>query len=274
MALPNPTPSTSQGASAATAPAQAPPPFQNPPPQPPPTPLATQCQKIWASGLLWIITIVVVVVWFSVLKRIQAQLTTEHSVAWKMPADAILNPGPPAFSYDSASNVLAYKGVMDVPTKQQLIGLFVPGTTNYSSAATQAYRDAINRLAYGANDAGGGTVSLLLMLGGWSATLGVLFRLMLSFVNVVCYRKDLDLELWWPYYVLRPPVGFLIGFTVVLLVKAELAFKGEEVAAAGSLWWAGIAFIAGFGASEFTEWLITISRTLFKPGDIGDKKKT
>jgi hypothetical protein len=97
---------------------------------------------------------------------------------------------------------------------------------------------------------------------------------MLSFVNMICYRRSLDLELWWPYYVLRPPVGFLIGFTVVLLVKAELLFKGEVATASGSLWWAGIAFVAGFASSEFTEYLITMSRKFFKPGDISSTQKT
>ncbi len=235
---------------------------------------AKQWQKVTASILLWVVTIGVAVIWFGVLNRIEEQLHADHSVEWTVPANAELKPGPPAFAYDRGNNTLYYKGAMDASTKQQLLSLLVSQESPTPTEVSQPYFDAINRLAYEANDGAGRTLSFLLLLGGLSATLGALFRLMLSFVNVICYKNALDLALWWPYYVLRPPVGFLIGLTVVLLVKAELLFKGEVVAAAGSLWWAGVAFIAGFAASEFTDWLITMSRTFFRPGDIRDKAKT
>jgi hypothetical protein len=234
---------------------------------------ATQKQKIAAATAMWLLTCVTLLAWFCALHRIEAQLQTEHSVQWNAPTNAVLKPGPPAFNFDRSNNVLCYKGVIDAPTKQQLISLITTDETNNAAPLTQSYADAVGRLAYEANDVNGQTLFYLLLLGALSSMLGVLLRLMVSFVGVICYKQDLDLVLWWPYYVMRPPVGFLIGLIVVLLVKSELLLKGEAVTS-GSLWWAGIALLAGFGASEFTEKLTLLSRALFGGSESDIVQKT
>jgi hypothetical protein len=46
------------------------------------------------------------------------------------------------------------------------------------------------------------------------------------------------------------------------MIKAELISLGDKVPS-GSLGWAGLAFLAGFGASDFTERLRLLTQTLF-----------
>jgi hypothetical protein len=239
------------------------------PPTPPPAP-ATQKQKIILFGFLLISSILIFLWWFSILSQFEAQLRIEHKIQWAAPTNNTLKSGPPEFMYDRGNNLLCYKGVIDAQTKSELVSLLIMEDTNNSAKFAQTYYDAIDNLAYVANDSGGRIIFLLLMIGGLSAMLGVQLRSVMNYVNVICYKKDFDALLWWPWYIMRPLAGFLIGVTVVLLVKAEVLFKGEA-AVDGSLWWAGVALLAGFGASEFTDRLRLLSRTMFGEGETEPK---
>lgn len=239
----------------------------------PPPPPATQKQKILLFVFLLTSTVVILVCWCGVLKQLEAQLLAEHKVPWIAPASSVLKSGPPAFTYDRGSNLLCFKGTIDAQTKKELASLLVTEGTSNPAEFAQTYSDAIGRLAYAATDSGARTVYLLLLLGGLSAMLGVQLRSIVNCMYVICYKRALDALLWWPWYVFRPLAGFLIGFTVVLLVKAEVLFKGEA-AAVGSLWWAGVALLAGFGASEFAERLRLLSQTMFGEGDSKSNPKT
>lgn len=223
---------------------------------------ATVGQKIFLSISLWIATITVCSVWFWTLHQIDKQLHTEHTVFWNAPTNMFIKSGPPTFRYDRGSNLLYFRGEVDASTKQELMSLLIVDGTTHPVGFDQAYADAIGRLAYLASDGGGQALRYLLLLGGFSSTLGVLLRLIVNFINVNCYKKRLDLDLFWPYFVMRPITGFLVGFALVLLIKANVLFKGEA-AATGSLWWAGVALIAGFGAAEFTDRLRLLTQTMF-----------
>ncbi len=237
---------------------------------------ATQRQKVAVTFLLWGMTALVGWAWFATFDKIEKQIEAEHIVEWIAPTNTIivLQPGPPLFRYDRTSNMLFYKGVIDAPIKQELIALFPSEGTNKSEQAWQSYSEAVSSLAYKSNDGNRAMLSTLLFLGGLSSMLGAMLRLAVNFINVTCYKKTLDLKLWWPYYALRPPLAFMIGLTIVLLAKANFLLKDQVVVSAGSLWWAAIALLAGFGASEFTDRLILVVRTLFGEGDIRSTSKT
>jgi hypothetical protein len=109
---------------------------------------------------------------------------------------------------------------------------------------------------------------MFLLVGGLSGLLGTHLRSLVNFVNIDCYRNQLDLRRWWTYYLLRPVIGFVLGLGAVLLLKAELIEVGTKQVS-GSMWWAAVAFLAGFGAAEFTERLRSVVITVF-----GEKKPT
>jgi hypothetical protein len=233
----------------------------NAPPPVPGTP-ATPAQKIVLAVLLVLFTALITWGWFCLLHRLESQLLVEFSVQWKPPAGATLAPGPPSFTYDNNSNLLLNIGPIDAKLKTDLIALLATQNVERAEEAVQSYTGAINLLAYKSNECLRDFLAGLLFFGGLSGVLGVQLRSLGNFIGVTCFKTELDVKRWWPWYALRPVIGFLLGLAVVLLIKADLYTVGEKLPT-GSLWWAAIAFLAGFGSSEFTDRLRLLTQTLF-----------
>ena len=131
-----------------------------------------------------------------------------------------------------------------------------------SKKVVRSYYDAINELAYISNAMLETSLMYLLLLAGLGGSLGVQIRSISNFIGVACIKNQLDIKRWWPWYALRPLLGFLLGVLIVILVKARL-FLMNESAPESNLWWLGLSVLVGFGASDFTERLRLLSHTLF-----------
>ena len=57
-------------------------------------------------------------------------------------------------------------------------------------------------------------------------------------------------------------LGFLLGMVAIVMVESQL-LPAEGSTEARNTWWIGVAFLAGFGASEFTARLRLLTQTLF-----------
>jgi hypothetical protein len=239
-----------------------------PPPPGKPVPglvqLATTGQKIFWAILLILSTIILGVVWFQNFEVLQKMLDVELTVSWEAPETVALKPGPTDFLFDRAAKTLRCKGPIDSKLKADLVALLAPDkdVPAIDQKLMASYSDAIGQLAYQSNAGSTGIFLTLLSLGGISGLLGVQLRSMVNFVGVACFKNELDIVRWWPWYFLRPLIGFFLGVLIVILVKAEL-FTASDKSATGSVWWVGIAFFAGFGASEFTDRLRLLAQTLF-----------
>lgn len=230
-------------------------------------PTSTFQKAIWAVALI-LVTTVIGKVWFCVFDHLERVVQTETVVAWQGPASATLKAGPASFVYDREAKSLRYKGPIDSKLKSELIELLSPHPAGkvddgkIEDGVLYSYSDAISQLAYQSNAPLRSIFFLLLSLGGLSGVMGVQLRSLINFVNIVCYKNALDMTLWWPWYVLRPLIGFCLGILTVILLKSELLSVGDK-APTGSAWWVSIAFLAGFGSSEFTERLRLLTKTLF-----------
>jgi hypothetical protein len=236
-----------------------------PPPIPPPTvPItpATTRQKITLAILLAIFSVAIIGAWFYVLDQAEDQLHREYKLSWEAPSNLELRPGPPTFYYDRQTHEMRQRGPIDTKLKSELIALPIAKENQNADAAIQSYNDAINSLAYKSNESLRGILILLLLFGGLSGLLGNQLRTNMNFVNIIVYKDALDVHRWWPWYAIPPFISFVLGVVVVLMIKAELISLGDKVPS-GSLGWAGLAFLAGFGASDFTERLRLLTQTLF-----------
>ena len=193
-------------------------------------------------------------------------LQKEYTVTWEAPPNLQIRPGPANFFYDRKAHKLSHRGPIDTKLKTELAALpiAVEGDAE-NTTAIQSYNDALSNLAYQSSNALNGILLFLLAFGGLSGVLGNQLRTNANFVNVIVYKKALDVNLWWPWYAVPPFISFVLGVVIVLMIKAELIQLGDKVPT-GSLWWAAIAFLAGFGASEFTDRLRLLTQTLFGKG--------
>lgn len=235
------------------------------PPTPPPivpVTAATTRQKITLAILLALLSFAVIGAWFYVLDLAEGQLQKEYKLSWEAPPNLVLRSGPPSFYYDRQKKEIFHRGPIDTKIKLELVALPTAPENENTKEAIQSYNDVIDSLAYKSNESLRGVLVLLLLFGGLSGLLGNQLRTNGNFVNIIVYKDALDVRRWWPWYAIHPLISFVLGVIVVLMVKAELIQLGDKIPS-GSMWWAAVAFLAGFGASEFTERLRLLTQTLF-----------
>jgi hypothetical protein len=245
----------------------APPPSGTPRPAgsaslPPPANPATLAQKVWLFVALILMTLIVVGFSKAAVANVDGYIQRENRVYWQAPAGFTLRPGPTKFWYDATQNQLVHVGIVDQKEKLDLIGLASAPVEQPPSADLKSYWAAIDQLAFVSNENLGGLLIGLLVLGGLAGVLGVQLRSLVNFVGHACYTNSLDVVIWWPYYALRPFTGFLLGTIIVVVVQAGFIAAGGG-APGGTLWWASVAFLAGFGEQEFTQRLRQLTKTLF-----------
>jgi hypothetical protein len=224
--------------------------------------LATTNQKVFLFVLLAILTLIVVCVGQTAISRVEEYLQRENRVDWVAPPDIGIKPGPVSFWYDPATRQLVHIGVIDQKRKLELIELFPSEAVQAAGQHAKSYLAAIDKLAFLSNEHLSGLLVALLFLGGMSGVLGVQLRSLVNFVGHACYTNSLDLVTWWPYYAVRPFIGFVLGVVVVVIIHAGF-FVANGAAPSGTLWWGGIAFLSGFGEQEFTQKLRQLTKTLF-----------
>jgi hypothetical protein len=224
--------------------------------------LATTCEKFWASAWLVIALCVLVWLWKCYVTRVDEYLHHVSRVSWVAPQSAALKPGPLAFRYDSDKKELVYVGAVDAKTKFELLGLLPAEVKVKAPEAEATYWSAIDKLAFISNEGLTGLLVSLLCLGGLSGAIGAHLRSLTAFVGNACFKNKLDLVVWWPYYVLRPFTGFILGIVVVVIVQGGFLAVGNG-APSGTLWWVAVAILAGFGDDEFTQKLRQLTKTLF-----------
>lgn len=223
---------------------------------------ATFGQMLILALLLLTATVILTIYWFSFVGRLEEELDTPVEAPWEVPAGVVLDPGPPAFRYNPDAKKLVYRGIIDQRVKDELAGLIHAEGALRTDLRFSSYYRAIDDLAYRSRETLKGSVTSLLMLGGLSGVLGVMLRSLVGFVGVVCYkRQPIDVR-YWPWYLLRPFIGFILGVVMVLVIEARL-ITVSEASPTGTMWWAAVAFLAGFGANEFSERLRLLSQALF-----------
>jgi len=172
-----------------------------------------------------------------------------------------LERAPARFRYDRHRGELVFLGFIDDDAKQALVAA-VSSTPPQLAPQRSVYLVGVERLAFDSAERSDSLVLMLLLLGGMAGTLGVQLRSIANFVGHTCYKRDLDVPTWWPYYFIRPMTGFLLGCVLVGIVQSGL-FTVENSSASKVMWWAALAFLAGFGEDEFTQRLRSVSQTIF-----------
>lgn len=231
----------------------------------------TTSEKVWVLIFLLLAAVLVLSLWFWLVSCVQRLANAEVCAPWNRPAGVVLKSGPPSFRYDSDSKKLLYRGLMDATQKEELVKLLVPsGGTDAATDAAAGYQGAIDQLAYQSNTRRDIFILRIFLLGGVSGIVGVLMRSLFNFVRVSCFENKFDWHRWWPWYFIRPVLGFFLGLVCVLFVEADL-LQPKGKSAAVLAWWIGIALLAGFAADDFIEKVRLIGQTIF--GDASSKSQ-
>jgi hypothetical protein len=230
----------------------------------------TTGEKIIVFFFLLGTAISVLSLWFWQVRQVQNVANAEVSVSWDRPAGLTLRSGPPSFRYDAESKKLLFRGFMDPTQKDELVKLATSGGSDAQATAAASYQGAIDQLAYVANNHHDIFMLRIFLLGGISGVLGVLMRSLFNFVRVTCFENKFDWHRWWPWYIIRPILGFFLGLVCILFVEADLV-QANGKSTASLAWWIGVALLAGFAADDFIEKIRLVGQTLF--GDASAKSQ-
>lgn len=201
---------------------------------------------------------------FVTIQKIQELLSTEFSVFWKMPSYTELKSGSILLHYHQSNNSIKHIGPISQVEKEKILTLITSSSKKEqdNKKAVQEFTSAIDELTYQSNLKNREISGLTLLLGGIIGLIGAMVRSMNNFIGVACFKRELNLTVWWPWYILRPFIGVVLGSLIITMSQSNFFFSSEAVAK-NIFWWASASFIAGFGSSDFLEKLRLISQTFF-----------
>lgn len=251
---------------------------------------ATPVEKRFVALFLFVVTVVLLLVTWWTVQRMDRPWRAEIQVQWIMPVGVSLKPGPVSFWHDRESHLLIYRGPVSESIKGELLELIQLGngdidevkrngqTGTSSSEGTRGSEDAagnadiesywaaINELTFQANRSLRSSSHWLPILGGLGGMIGAQARSIWIFIWIACFKNILDVKRWWPWYVMRPVLGFIVGAVLVVLIKGELFDPTQAASQAQDptwWWWLGLSFLVGFVAREFLGRLRKMIEALF-----------
>jgi hypothetical protein len=179
------------------------------------------------------------------------------SVNWIKSDSLKIKPGPVWFYYDKKNGTLNTRHAISDNDKTQLTALI-----NDDDKVFQSYSLAIDQLAFTSNRPKESDIYFwLTILYAIAGLLGVQLRTINNFIGIACYKKTFDFHAWWPWYLVRPLLGFITGGVVFLLIDSKQLLAGESAGGMSALALTA-AFLGGFSADEFYELLRKISKRI------------
>jgi len=180
-----------------------------------------------------------------------------EAVYWKNIDSVCLNNGPSWFIYDTKCDSIKTLKVISDDDKKLLLSL-----ESEKDNCSSGYTQAIDLLAFKSNRNHKSMFLFLLLISGCCGAIGVQLRTINNFIGVTCFRNDFDIKIWWPWYILRPFMGFLIGPILYILFDGKLVPTPGE-SGFSSMVIIGCTILAGYGAEDFLDMLKTLSKRIF-----------
>jgi hypothetical protein len=102
------------------------------------------------------------------------------------------------------------------------------------------------------------TISLILLFANIGLQ-GSMIRVIFDFIGHTCYTEKFDFDVWWPWYLLRPLLGFIMSaFFVVLFDMSNFNSDGDV-----SKFPFILAFVTGFAVTDAIDFLRRFSKKIF-----------
>jgi len=217
-------------------------------------------KKNWRIALLAIFSGIMILAFIVSLVRLNKneREIIYPSVNWNNPGNVNLAGYPSWFLYDDSLNQISTRKMIDDASKLDIVNAYpwAADSTNFT-----VFRQAVDKLAFESSGMMGRNFWLLLLVSGLASVVGVFIREILDLIRHHCYDKDLDFRIWWPWYVLRPLVGFMVGVMIVLFSGSNLLIdtSGNN----SETYLVAIAVIAGISVEDVMFKLRKVSQVLF-----------
>lgn len=218
---------------------------------------ATNQQKIRAAVSLFWFSIFIVLIFLG-LFFFKIDTQEIYKQPWENIEGIKLNysKAPIWFKHEN-NNLYTYKPITD-SMRVSLHELVIDTLAENSS-----YFKEINTLAFNSRDGMSKSIFVIFAC-GLLAVLGVNIRSMWDFVGNASYKNTLNINRWWPWYFLRPLIGFLAGIGFFFLFNGGIInFNSVGVLKSKLYLMLGLSALIGFGLNDFIERLRLVSKAIF-----------
>lgn len=133
------------------------------------------------------------------------------------------------------------------------------------------YENAIDKLAFTSNENTDYYYLFSLVLAMICAMIGVHLKTLFDFVGHTCHQNDFDYKKWWPWYVIRPLIGALIGPIVYIMLDGNFIspYQNSDISQKALV---ALTILAGFGSDDFLNMLRRLSKRIFGTADNQSEK--
>jgi len=217
----------------------------------------TREATIYTATFIICTTILALTMFYYTHKTV-AEKVKPTTVNWIKTDSLKIKSGPTWFFYDGKLGKISALHQINDNDKTLLIALLESGDKNFRS-----YTQAIDKLAFDSNRNKDTNFSnWLILLYAIAGLIGVQMRTINNFVGVACFKNDFNFHIWWPWYLVRPILGFITGAAIFLLIDGKHLLEGQ-VSTGLSTTVLGIAFLGGFSTDDFYGLLRKLSKNIF-----------
>jgi len=217
----------------------------------------TRNATIYTATFITCTTILALIMFYYVHQAVTEKVKP-ITVNWIKTDSLKIKPGPVWFYYDSKLGKLSALHEITDNDKTLLIALVESGDENYYS-----FTRAIDELTFLSNKNNDGNFySWVILLYAIAGVIGVQLRTINNFIGVACFKNEFNFHRWWPWYLVRPLLGFITGAVVFLLIDGKQLLAGQLSGDLSTIVLA-VAFLGGFSADDFYELLRKISKRVF-----------
>lgn len=166
-----------------------------------------------------------------------------------------LSKTPVWFNYQNDS---LYADVMVTQTEKDKLFQNIPDSVSNNIGFTSAF----SALVYKTRNQDYDSLTLIIAC-GLISVIGVQIRSLWDFVGNASYKNELSINQWWPWYVLRPFIGFMGAIVFYFLFTAGLFDVSITNLPKSRMYLLlGLSTIVGFGLNDFIERFRLISKAV------------
>lgn len=141
-----------------------------------------------------------------------------------------------------------------------LLLFFICGFVLFLSYFNSIYKVNPKRFEIIIKQTGSLNVSSLIFVFGSLALIGSLVRVIYDFIGHCCYTEKFDFKIWWPWYIFRPILGFILGsMFVVIFDKSIFVNSSSGISKFPFI----LSFITGFAVTDAVTFLRELSKRIF-----------
>nr|DAX69409.1 MAG TPA: hypothetical protein [Caudoviricetes sp.] len=127
------------------------------------------------------------------------------------------------------------------------------------------YKLQIDKLAFNSN-ANTNNTSHFFILITLVSVIGCLVRSNYDFIGHICYKKDLDMKIWWAWYVMRPFIAICLSAFIFIACDSQI-FSLDLIRDNKFNTTLILSFITGFSLQDMITLLRKASKHIFKAGE-------